>query len=75
MGEVIHIDDFGNVITNVTFEDARSIGLNFGDKTKIKIKIISLKPPSISLPFLKDLLSEGFLDLHSTLLRESFLPL
>jgi len=36
-GEVVHIDDFGNVITNITRRDINSIGLNYGEKVNLRI--------------------------------------
>jgi len=44
-GEVIHIDDFGNIITNITAENLKEIGIMEGDIIKVKIgeKTMKLK--------------------------------
>ncbi len=36
--EVLHVDGFGNIITNVILEDLKQIGLKSGDLLKIQIK-------------------------------------
>ncbi len=44
-GEVIHIDDFGNVITNVSMKELEKIGIKEGDMLHVKLKedMIKLK--------------------------------
>ena len=44
-GEVLHIDDFGNVITNVSMKKLEKIGIKEGDRFNVKLKedIITLK--------------------------------
>ena len=37
-GEVIHIDDFGNIITNISFDDLKSLGIREGDQLTIKFR-------------------------------------
>ncbi len=37
-GEIIHIDDFGNIITNISFDDAKSLGISEGDQLTIKFR-------------------------------------
>ncbi|MFX1520945.1 MAG: S-adenosyl-l-methionine hydroxide adenosyltransferase family protein [Promethearchaeota archaeon] len=37
-GEVLHVDGFGNVITNVVLEDLKQIGIKFGDLLEIQTK-------------------------------------
>jgi len=44
-GEIIHIDDFGNIITNITIENLKEIGITEGDIINVKIgeKTMKLK--------------------------------
>ena len=44
-GEVLHIDDFGNVITNVSMKELEKIGIKEGDRFNVKLKedIITMK--------------------------------
>ncbi|MDH5783922.1 MAG: S-adenosyl-l-methionine hydroxide adenosyltransferase family protein [Candidatus Bathyarchaeota archaeon] len=44
-GEVLHIDDFGNVVTNVSMRELEKIGIKEGDRFHVKLKkdIITLK--------------------------------
>jgi S-adenosylmethionine hydrolase len=44
-GEVIHIDDFGNIITNITTKNLQEIGITEGDTINVKIgeKTMKLK--------------------------------
>jgi len=37
-GEVIHVDGFGNIITNIILEDLKQIGVKFGNFLKMQIK-------------------------------------
>jgi len=37
-GEVLHVDGFGNIITNITFEDLKQIGIDFDIVLDIQIK-------------------------------------
>jgi hypothetical protein len=34
-GEIIHLDDFGNIVTNISLEDTRKLGLSPGASVKI----------------------------------------
>jgi len=43
VGEVIHIDDFGNLITNISFRDLEKIGAEEGKGLSIKLGDIILK--------------------------------
>ena len=38
IGEVIHIDDFGNIITNIRKEDLDKIGINIENNLRLKFK-------------------------------------
>lgn len=38
LGEVLHIDDFGNVITNVSMKELEKIGIKEGDMLHVKLK-------------------------------------
>jgi S-adenosylmethionine hydrolase len=42
-GEVLHVDGFGNIITNIVFEDLTQVGIKFGDLFKIQINDQLLK--------------------------------
>jgi hypothetical protein len=42
-GEVLHVDGFGNIITNVVLEDLKQIGIKFGDLLEIRTKNQVLK--------------------------------
>lgn len=44
-GKILHIDDFGNVITNISAEELGKIGINEGDLFHVKLKedLIQLK--------------------------------
>lgn len=44
-GEVLHTDDFGNVITNVSMRELEKIGIKEGDMFHVKLKedVIKLK--------------------------------
>jgi S-adenosylmethionine hydrolase len=37
LGEVIHIDDFGNIISNISSEDLKQAGIHKGDSLKISL--------------------------------------
>lgn len=37
-GEVIHIDDFGNIITNITYDDLKSLGVVEGNLLGVRLK-------------------------------------
>jgi len=43
IGEVIHIDGFGNIITNISLTDLEKIGIKEGDKLAIKLKNHTMK--------------------------------
>jgi len=45
LGEVLHIDDFGNVIINVSMKELKKIGIREGDMIHVKLKedVITLK--------------------------------
>jgi len=43
IGEVIHIDDFGNVITNVSSEDLKGLGIREGEQLQVKLGKKDLK--------------------------------
>jgi len=45
LGEVLHKDDFGNVITNISMKELEKIGINEGDMLHVKLKeeMITLK--------------------------------
>ncbi|MEM1550729.1 MAG: SAM-dependent chlorinase/fluorinase, partial [Candidatus Bathyarchaeia archaeon] len=36
MGEIIHVDGFGNLITNIKYEDLKSMSINEGDYLTVK---------------------------------------
>jgi S-adenosylmethionine hydrolase len=36
-GEVIHLDDFGNIVTNITLADMNKLGISLGTRVKIVI--------------------------------------
>lgn len=36
MGRVMHVDWFGNVATNITLEELRRLGINYGDMVRIR---------------------------------------
>jgi len=38
LGEVIHIDDFGNVVTNIAASDLRRLGIKEGEELKMHVK-------------------------------------
>ena len=38
IGEVIHVDGFGNIITNISVADLERIGIREGDELKVRIK-------------------------------------
>ena len=38
IGEVIHVDGFGNIITNISVADLEEIGIREGDELKVRIK-------------------------------------
>jgi hypothetical protein len=37
-GEILHIDDFGNVITNVSLKELEKMGIKEGDMLRVKLK-------------------------------------
>ena len=44
LGEVLHIDDFGNIISNISAEDLKNVGINEGTALQVRLgdKIVSL---------------------------------
>ncbi|MEM1547311.1 MAG: S-adenosyl-l-methionine hydroxide adenosyltransferase family protein [Candidatus Methanomethylicia archaeon] len=42
-GEVIHIDDFGNIITNISIKDLESINIGEGDLLNLETRNLKLK--------------------------------
>lgn len=44
-GEIMHIDDFGNMVTNISYDDLRSMGIREGDHLTVKVgeKTLALK--------------------------------
>jgi len=42
-GEVLHIDDFGNIITNISQKDLKKAGITEGSKLSIKLKGKTIK--------------------------------
>ncbi len=45
VGEVIHIDDFGNIITNISLLDLKKLGIQEGETLQVRLKgkILSLR--------------------------------
>ncbi len=45
LGEVLHVDDFGNVITNVSMKELEKIGIKEGNMFQVKLKedVVTLK--------------------------------
>ena len=42
-GEVVHIDDFGNIITNISADALKSLGISIGERILVKIKEKEMK--------------------------------
>lgn len=44
LGEVLHVDDFGNIISNISAEDLKNVGINEGNTLQVRLgdKIVSL---------------------------------
>ena len=44
LGEVLHVDDFGNTISNISAEDLKTVGINEGNTLQVRLgdKIVSL---------------------------------
>lgn len=42
-GEILHIDNFGNVVTNISVSELKKIGINEGDMLNVKLKEDLLK--------------------------------
>jgi S-adenosylmethionine hydrolase len=45
LGEVLHVDDFGNTISNISAEDLKTVGINEGNTLQVRLgdKIVSLR--------------------------------
>ena len=45
LGEVLHVDDFGNIISNISAEDLKNVGINEGTSLQVRLgdKIVSLR--------------------------------
>ncbi|MEM2995514.1 MAG: SAM-dependent chlorinase/fluorinase [Candidatus Bathyarchaeia archaeon] len=43
VGEVLHVDNFGNVITNFGWKELRHVGVNVGDFVQMEIENVSLR--------------------------------